>query len=220
MIHLTETLAVHTIEDFLSPTEVNRLNHAVDKFLDATGWRPSRSAEVVRLPENVQDIMGNALRRNLPAVQRVVPSVSGAAAWEYVELSPGQAVPSHLDGIGPDPMAYPHRIARMSVVIADAARGGDFYVETTSSELPWNPGPTGGNGYDPRMRFTRIATHESVEDGDESAGWISHTPRTRWTTTAGVGVAVVYGAQLIHGVTPVVSGKVRKLITNLTDQPV
>ncbi|MEU5128226.1 hypothetical protein [Streptomyces mobaraensis] len=89
---------------------------------------------------------------------------------------------------------------------------------TTSSEEVWDPRFDGDHapGYAPGMRFTRIAPHDKVSHGTADTAWIHRVHGNRWTTPAGPGTAVVYGAQLIHGVNAVAEGRTRRFITGLT----
>ncbi|WP_171168238.1 hypothetical protein [Streptomyces sp. I05A-00742] len=216
MIHISETLALQTIEDFLDAEELTQLAKIVDA--DPAASRPRRSqAEVVAAPAAAEEILRRATERALPAVRRALPSVHGAGPWGYTELGPGDEVPTHLDGI-PSPGVRPRRIGRVGVTIADADEGGLFYVETTSSGAPWTGALVGeAEGFAPGTPLTRCFPHEAAAARSHAAepDWLARTPTTRWTTPAPAGVAVAYGAQLIHGVTPVVRGRVRKFVTDL-----
>ncbi|MGK5641096.1 hypothetical protein ACSNOK_22690 [Streptomyces sp. URMC 126] len=216
MIHISETLALQTIEDFLDAEERVRLA----KFVDAdpvASRRPARQGDVVPAPAGAEEILRRATERALPAIRRALPSVRDAGSWGYTELWPGDAVPTHLDGI-PSPGAAPRRIGRIGVSVADADEGGLFYVETTSSGVPWTGEVVGeAEGFAPGTPLTRRLPHQTAVGGGHAAepGWLSRTPTTRWTTAAPAGVAVAYGSQLIHGVTPVVRGRLRKFVADL-----
>jgi hypothetical protein len=219
MIHLTETLTVQTVENFLTAEDLTRLNKTIDEFVAAGGWDPVRGHEPVTPPSDAQDILMEATHKTLAVIQQVMPSVLGCTPWGYAQIEPGEQIPSHLHGMGLDSLARPRRLARITVVIQDADQGGEFYVETTSSPAVWAPKlPDADNDYFPGMRFARVAEHTDVEEGIESTAWVAKTPRTRWTTNAAAGVGVVYGAQLIHGVDPVIKGIQRKFVTNLIDE--
>ncbi|GHF08583.1 hypothetical protein [Streptomyces morookaense] len=221
MIHISETLTVQTVEDFLTADELAQLNKIMDIELRSTAWRPAHQAEVLPAPADAEDILQVATARALPAIRRAMPSVRAAAAWGFTELGEGQKVPTHLDGI-PAPAAPPRRIGRIGVTIGDAEQGGLFYIETTSSPLPWTGALVGEpEGYVPGTPLTRCLSHQAaaVREHAEEAGWLEAVPTSRWTAHAPAGVAVAYGAHLIHGVTPVVRGRVRKFVTDLTDRP-
>ncbi|MEU5129800.1 hypothetical protein [Streptomyces mobaraensis] len=215
MIHISETLALQTVEDFLDAEERARLA----KFVDAdpvASRRPVRQAEVVPAPAGAGEILRRATERALPAIRRALPSVRDAGPWGYTELWPGDAVPTHLDGI-PSPGTAPRRIGRIGVSVADADEGGLFYVETTSSGAPWTGAVAGETeGFAPGTPLTRCLPHQPAGRGHAAeASWLSRTPTTRWTTAAPAGVAVAYGSQLIHGVTPVTRGRLRKFVADL-----
>ncbi|GAA0479392.1 hypothetical protein ABZ951_18455 [Streptomyces sp. NPDC046215] len=216
MIHISETLAVQTVEDFLGAEEVSRLNKVMDS--EAAGWRPRSQAEILPAPALAEEILTQAVARSLPAIRRVMPSIAGAAPWGYTVLTAGQCVPTHLDGIVGARTA-PRRIGRIGVVIAEAAEGGEFYVETTADPAPWTTTVLGeADGYVPGTPLARSLPHAMAGDPHaREARWLAAVDRTRWITHAGAGVAVAYGAQLIHGVTPVVRGRVRKFVADLLD---
>ncbi|MFA7764595.1 hypothetical protein ACGFNX_15805 [Streptomyces sp. NPDC048723] len=219
MITLTETLTTHTVDAFLSPKEISELTVLLDAHLAATGWRPSYvGEELTDLPDHVQRVLNAAVEMHLPALRQVFPSADGASPWQYIEFGPGEGAVRHLDGIGPDPLAFPRHVARIGVTIQDAISGGDFFIETSSSPAIWDEhlGEGPHPGYAPGMRFTRIAPHDKISRGDEDTTWIHTVTGARWTTPASTGTAVAYGAQLIHGITPVTQGRCRKFITGLT----
>ncbi|WP_405496547.1 hypothetical protein [Streptomyces sp. NBC_00096] len=219
MITLTETLATHTVDGFLTPKEISELTALLDAHLAATGWRPSYvGEELTNLPDPVQRVLDGAVRTHLPALRQAFPSADGASPWQYIEFGPGEGAVRHLDGIGPDPLAFPRHVARIGVTIQDAAVGGDFFIETSSSTGLWDErlGEGPHPGYAPGMRFTRIAPHDKISRGEQDTDWIHTVTGTRWTTPASTGTAVAYGAQLIHGITPVTGGRCRKFITGLT----
>ncbi|MGW2368359.1 hypothetical protein ACWCZ5_22595 [Streptomyces sp. NPDC001667] len=219
MIHISETLAVQTVESFLSAEESARLVKIMDS--EAAGWRPRTQAEVLPAPALAQEILALATVRSLPAIRRAMPSIAAATPWGYTELTTGQCVPSHLDGIR-SPRTAPRRIGRISVVIAEAEEGGEFYTETTADPSPWTTTLLGvADGFVSGTPLARSLPHETAANPHAAeAEWLAATARTRWTARAGRGVAIAYGAQLIHGVTPVVRGRLRKFVTDLTDAPV
>lgn len=213
MIHMSETLALQTVEDFLSEEERSRLCKIVDSELGPSGVLQKH----VMAPDLAQQILEQATRRALPAIRRVMPSVSGAHPWHYVELPPGGRVPTHLNGI-PDPQTRPRCIARLGVVITDAAEGGEFYIATTSSPAVWTDSTLNAEeGFAPGTLLATRVDHEQADD--EQLAWMSSIPQSRWITDGRAGVAVAYGAQLMHGVTAVRRGVLRKFVTSLTEAP-
>ncbi|MEU2794190.1 hypothetical protein [Streptomyces sp. NPDC007100] len=214
MIHISETLVLQTVEDFLTSEEVSRLVKIMDS--EAAGWRPRHQAEVLKAPATAQEVLADATLRALPAIRRSMPSIAAAGHWGYTELAVGQGVPTHLDGIS-SPRTPPRRIGRIGVTIADAADGGRFYIETTSDSAPWSDTLLGpDDGYEPGTPLSHSLPHGPAVH-EETPQWLVSPRKSRWLTDAGPGVAVAYGAQVIHGVTPVLRGRLRKFVTDLVD---
>ncbi|QLE71894.1 hypothetical protein FGW37_10015 [Streptomyces rectiverticillatus] len=214
MIHMTETLAVHTIEGFLTPDETAELRKLLDEHLATTGWTPARASDGMVPPGPVQDILATAFERALPAVRRVFPSVAAATPWDYHDLGPGDRIDPHVHGVS-DLGSGPQRVARVAFHLQEAERGGEFFVDTCSSGALWTDRTAGpDSAFAPGTRFTREISHDA---GPEALAELDAIPRTRWTSAPPAGTAVVYGAQLVHGVQTVREGRLRKLITNLLD---
>ncbi|MFF4155809.1 hypothetical protein [Streptomyces sp. NPDC001678] len=212
MIHMTETLAVQTVEGFLTPDETERLTKFLDEHLAATGWRPARPSDGLVAPGEVQEILAAGVERALPAIRRVFPSVATVTPWDYHDLRPGDSIEPHLHGVD-DPDRRRQRVARVAFHLQEADQGGAFYVETASSEALWTDRTAGsGSAFTPGTRFAREISHHA---GPEATAALARVPRTRWTSTPPARTAVVYGAQLVHGVETVRAGRLRKLITNL-----
>lgn len=232
MIHLAETLAIHSIEGFLGPREVKDLDIAMTNLLAREGARrydadraatmhevPGLSAqqamtvyeprgriEVTELPDEVTAVLDAAMRAALPAIIRVIPSITTWRPWTYVEYGPGQHITPHVDGIAPNPGTWPRQISGMSVLISPADDGGDFAVETTGSPRLWASDRTPhASGYDASMLFAH-------DGADNSSPWFRTLPRTRWSVNSARGTALLYGSQLTHGTDPVVTGRCRKFL--------
>ncbi|MFE5868191.1 hypothetical protein ACFQ6V_05970 [Streptomyces roseifaciens] len=217
MIHLTETLALQSVEDFLTEAERAHLVKIMDSELAATGWKPRHQAEVLRAPAPAQEILRAATARALHVLQRALPSVTADARWDYTELTAGQQIPTHIDGIA-DPAVAPRRIGRIGVVVEPAEAGGEFYIETTASPSVWSGAIVGEpEGYAPGTPLTHRLPH--VHDHAAIPAWLQEVPCTRWVTPAGAGTALAYGAQVLHGVQPIRAGKLRKFVTDLLDTP-
>ncbi|MBH1935848.1 hypothetical protein I5Q34_16495 [Streptomyces sp. AV19] len=214
---MTETLAVHTVEGFLTLDETSQVIKGLDEYIAATGWVPARPEEGLRAPDDVQEILNAAVERALPSIRRVFPSVDGRPTpWDYHDFGPGGGIEPHLHGVD-DPGARRQRVARVAFHLQEAARGGEFFVDTSASEALWTDRVAGADsGFVPGTRFTREISHDASA---EALAELRAIPRTRWTSTPPAGTAIVYGAQLVHGVQPVVEGRLRKLITNLLAGP-
>ncbi|MBI3685831.1 MAG: hypothetical protein HY241_00580 [Actinobacteria bacterium] len=233
MIHLAESLAIHSVEGFLTPDEVANLTDVMDELLGARGpetygagrtatmhevpglrpeeamavYEPDGRVEVSELPGSAETLLQKAASRAMPTIAWVLPSVTSLRPWTYVEYGPGQHITPHADGIALDPMSWPRQIAGISVVVETAACGGGFYVETTSDERIWSPQrDTAEAGYEAGMRIAN-------DGADNSSKWFRELRRTRWTVNPGVGCAIIYGSQLVHGTDPVGEGRARKFIS-------
>lgn len=232
-IHLAETLAVGSIENFVTSAEIADLDTIMTGHLTRVGiesfgtartesiheipghsaaramavYEPAGRVEVREIPSAAEEILQSAFKRASVAVGRALPSVTVCRPWTYVEYGPGQHITAHLDGIAPDPLAWPRQIAGISVVIQAPETGGEFHVETTSDPTLWTgkiPGPA--SGYVAGMHLAR-------DGADFSADWFTTMPRTRWTAEPGPGTALLYGSQLAHGTKPVLAGTSRKFIS-------
>ncbi|MGW1198701.1 hypothetical protein ACWD4B_23125 [Streptomyces sp. NPDC002536] len=113
-------------------------------------------------PQATQVVLHEAAERALPAIRPVMPSVTAAGSWTYVELRPGDSVPVHLDGLS-EPGVAPRRIGRLCLGLTLADEGGDFYIATTSSPDIWTGTELGeDDGYTPGTRLARRLLHPHV----------------------------------------------------------
>jgi hypothetical protein len=240
VIHIAETVGFGSVENFIDATEQAHLATVMNNFLAAQErvrcgdqrrtsiheipghtteqamavYEPAGRIEVPHIPEEAEELLQRGFDRARPALARIMPSITTCRPWTYVEYGPGQHITSHLDGIAPDPLAWPRQIAGISLVITPPEAGGAFFVETASSDLLWNAQPTDatGHGYADGMWL--------VHDGaDNSAPWFQQMPRTRWSVEPAPGTALLYGSQLAHGTHPVVQGRAAKFISWLTAEP-
>lgn len=240
MIHVAETVGVGSIENFLSADSRAQLAGLMDDFLIAEDaarfdanrrtsiheipgksteqamaiYEPTGRIEIPTIPEAAEELLDDAFEHARSALSRVMPSITMCRPWTYVEYGVGQHITSHLDGIAPNPLSWPRQIAGISVVIAQADAGGDFFVETTSSHRLWNgqaPDAT-AHGYAEGMWLAH-------DGADNSANWFHQMPRTRWSVAPAPGTALLYGSQLAHGTLPVTVGKVAKFISWLVAEP-
>lgn len=239
MIHIAETVAISSIEAFLGQDERTQLARMMRGFLSTETttefggsrttsiheipghttqqamavYEPAGRIEIAAIPKEAEALLQEAFDRSRPALTRVMPSITTCRPWAYIEYGPGQHITSHLDGIAPDPLAWPRQIAGISVVLTEADVGGSFYVETASSENLWQT-PTGehADGYAEGMWLAH-------DGADHSAPWFTHMPRTRWSVAPATGTALLYGSQLAHGTEPVIRGRVAKFISWLIAEP-
>jgi hypothetical protein len=240
VIHIAETITIGSVEGFLDTEERAQLASHMDTFLDDTArarfgtarttsiheipghttdqamavYEPAGRVEVPHLPDETEKLLQGAFDRARPALARLMPSITTCRPWTYIEYGPGQHITGHLDGIAPDPLAWPRQIAGISVVITPAQAGGGFFVESTSSDRLWDTPPADltAHGYAHGMRLAH-------DGADHSADWFTPMPRTRWSVTPAPGTALLYGSQLIHGTEPVLHGRVAKFISWLIAEP-
>lgn len=239
MIHIAETIAIQSIEQFLAADEVDIVRTAMAEITAAQGvapfdtdrqntmhaipgldstevmavYEPNGRLEITDLPEAVTVTLEAALKRAMPAINRIMPSITRCHPWVYVEYRPGQFITPHVDNIAPEPSAWPRQVAGIGVLIEPAVVGGEFYVETTGDDRLWAEPPVGIPGYAAGMAIAR-------EGSDYSSADFRSMARTRWNVTPSVGTALLYGSQLTHGTEPVVAGVCRKFINWLVcDEP-
>ncbi|MEU1129098.1 hypothetical protein ABZ383_04420 [Streptomyces sp. NPDC005900] len=218
MIHISESLVLQSVEGFLTREELASLSKIMDADPHLADWSPRFQAEAVAVPPQAEEILQHATARAMPTLRRAIPSLRSAAPWGYTELTAGRCVPTHVDGI-PDPEAEHCRLGRIGVVLEEADSGGEFYVETTADDSVWSGQVVGEKeNFLPGTPLTRSMPHASgPASGPHHGvpGWLADADRTRWVTDVGAGVALAYGAQVIHGVRPVRGGRLRKFVTDL-----
>ncbi|MCX4689762.1 hypothetical protein OG401_36670 [Kitasatospora purpeofusca] len=240
MIHIAETVGFGSVENFIDATEQNHLVALMNNFLAAQDrvrfgverrisiheipgdtaeqamavYEPAGRIEIPNIPDEAEKLLQYAFDRARPALARVMPSITNCRSWTYVEYGPGQHITSHLDGIAPDPLAWPRQIAGISVVITPAEAGGAFFVETASSDQLWKtqPADATAHGYADGMWLAH-------DGADNSAAWFQQMPRTRWSVDPAPGTALLYGSQLTHGTLAVIQGRAAKFISWLTAEP-
>ncbi|MGF6889393.1 hypothetical protein ABIA39_008858 [Nocardia sp. GAS34] len=233
LIGLGETLAVSSIEGFLTTTDDQHLVAIMDEHLAEVGradfdhnrsssiheipghnaretiaiYEPAGRLEIRDIPAAAEKILQDAFDRARPHLASILPSVTSCRPWTYVEYRPGQHITPHVDGIAPDPRDRPRQIAGIGVGIGARSEGGKFYVQTTADPRLWDTRlPVDVPGYAPGMLFAH-------DGADNSAPWFRSMARTRWTVDPDPGTALVYGSQLTHGTHPVTAGRARKFIS-------
>jgi hypothetical protein len=233
LIHTAETLGVGSIEQFVTAGEIAELLRLMDPLLAEPGaerfgerrtesiheipghtateamdfYEPAGRVEIPTIPADAELILQRAFERAHGAVKRLMPSITACRPWTYVEYGPGQHITPHLDGIAPDPFAWPRQISGISIVISRPHAGGEFFVESTSDERLWSQQcHNETTGYVP-------GTWLAHDGADSSSDWFKSMPRTRWSVDPAPGTALLYGSQLAHGTEPVVQGRGRKFIS-------
>lgn len=231
-ISMSETLMTGSIEEFLNTHETELLTGLMNAFLHRSGrsifdeertssihevlslashavraaYEPEGRVEVMTIPAEAEVLLQRAFHRAAPAIHRLCPSASVCRPWTYVEYGVGQHITPHVDGIAPDPLSWPRQIAGISVLIQKADAGGEFFIETASSEAIWNSVAPADSGYAVDMQLAH-------EGADETSPWFRAMRKTRWIVDPPVSTALMYGSQLTHGTQPVKVGRARKFIS-------
>ena len=205
VIHIAETVGVGSIENFLDPAERLHLatlmttccadgatrfgderrtsiheipGHSHEQAMAV--YEPAGRVEIPSIPAAVEKVLQDAFERARPALARVMPSITVCRPWTYVEYGEGQHITSHLDGIAPDLLAWPRQIAGISVVITQADAGGDFYVETASSDRLWyrQAPDAAANGYAKGMWLATTARTTPLPGSSRSPHPLVRRPRS------------------------------------------
>ncbi|HEU0132419.1 MAG TPA: 2OG-Fe(II) oxygenase [Mycobacteriales bacterium] len=222
-----QTLAVHSVEGFLTAAECAAVRaemrevllahgeqtfgaarstsvHSVDGLPTETAmklYEPAGRVEVTPVPDAVRRIAEGAFARAAGTFGRAVPAASRIADLIYIEYGEGQFVTPHVDYRHNDDDPRRPKVAGISILLSDDHVGGEFFVETCGSDESW-------------VDTDGVPT---VREGADSSGeWFTSLRRTRWRAQPRAGDAVVYGSQLTHGTEPVVAGRACKLIGFLT----
>lgn len=222
----SQTLLAYSVEEFLLPEEIRSIARSMQRFMESEDrdfragadsrsvhridgrdtaeavavYEPAGRIEVTDVPPEVIAILDDAFARTLPRIRRAYPSVSKRDCWIYLEYGVDQHITAHADYAENEDRPDQPKIAGLSIVLNDDFEGGEFFIETTASSDIWQP--EGGD---------RI-----VPGANESSDWFRSMPRTRWVARPKAGTALMYGSQLIHGTTPIRSGRARKIIGFVT----
>jgi hypothetical protein len=230
MLHPQESLLIHSIEDFLSPTELKEIAQRMDSVVAAQGkdnldrsrrtsvhavdglttdslmklYEPAGRVELKDLPPDVIAILDAASDRAVPHLKRLFPSGGRLRSWIYLEYSSGQHITPHIDMAvdGTEPSGF--KVAGIGVPLNDDYVGGEFYVETCGSESLWSSNDDKG-------------VIQVREGADSTSDWYPELKRTQWVVRPAAGTAVLYGSQLTHGTKPIISGTIKKIIGFFTN---
>ncbi|CAL9634320.1 phytanoyl-CoA dioxygenase family protein [Streptomyces albus] len=157
-------------------------------------YEPEGRVEYDELDPAVTKILDDAVARRMSDLQRVFPSARRSMDWLYVEYGAGQYVTPHVDypfnEIAPDRP----KIAALGIVLQEPDSGGSFFVETGGGNELWNE------------------SGDIKENANMHSPWFAEMRRTRWHVTCGVGDALCWGTQLVHGTEPVTAGRAGKFI--------
>jgi len=159
-------------------------------------YEPRGRIECDELAHDVTDLLDTAVRRRLSDIRIAFPSVSRASGWFYVEYGPGQFVTPHVDYPIDDEYPEDIKYAAIGIMLQEPQAGGEFFVETSGNPQPWVDG--------------RVRTGANMH-----SGWFRDMRRTRWRASPGVGDALCWGTQMVHGTESVVAGRAAKVIALL-----
>jgi hypothetical protein len=223
MLRAGEGLAIHSLEGFLSKTEIRNALRAVDALkgtrpagafdsgadgksvhhLASFGLDDGQAAKVFEPQGRIEISVG----ANLPQVLEVLESaffrriedirrVYPSATWsiDWTYVEYGAGQGCTSHADG---SFSGTQVGAMSVRLDDGTVGGEFYVETCGSDEIWTHEPE-----DPELI---LPTHYSNE-------WLSTIPKTRWLSQPARGTALLWGSHLIHGAQPIVKGTAKKFI--------
>lgn len=230
MLHPQESLLIHSIEDFLSPTERKQIVQRMEDIVTAQGrdrldkdrrvsvhavaglttgsvmkvYEPAGRLELNDLPADVLGILDGASTRALPHLKRLFPSGRRLHSWVYLEYGAGQHITPHIDMAIDDREPSEFKVAGIGVPLNEEYVGGEFYVETCGSESLWEPSA--------EREFMQVR-----EGADSTSDWYPALKRSQWVIRPAAGTAVLYGSQLTHGTKPVISGTIKKVIGFFTN---
>jgi hypothetical protein len=224
-MRLCESVLPYSIEGFLTDTEVGRIlalidaykaQHPDDLAAGSTGqtvhnsevltvdelvemYEPRGRLDVntADLPVEVIEIVEAAFLRHIEDIRRAYPSATWPYAVTYVEYGPAQFFTPHADGI------TDRQVAGFGVTLTNDVTGGEFCVETCGSNRMWIAGPDG-----------EATLAQGADMGSE---WFRSIPRTKWAMTPRKGMAVFYGAALVHSSQPVIAGTAKRVLAFMTN---
>ncbi|MEO3927809.1 2OG-Fe(II) oxygenase [Micromonosporaceae bacterium B7E4] len=229
MLTTSESLLVHSIEQFLTPTECQAVCDAVDEQIAAEGrstfegertvsvhavdgmstrdvmglYEPAGRLELFPLPEAATTVLDEAARRALPHLCSLFPTGRRLTSWIYLEYGVGQYITPHIDMPFDENQPDHVKVAGVSITLNDDFSGGEFVVETCGSPDLWT---------EPTDELRRVR-----EGGDYTTPWYKALPRTQWRTRVATGDLVMFGSQLSHSTEPVTEGRIKKVIGFFTN---
>ena len=212
-ISYPETLTIHSIEDFISVDDANKLlmmcnkqfsnyNGDLDTVFPSEDFKenevfkfyvPNGRREFGKISSDICTFLDKAVKRNLTSIQNIFPGVKRALPWNYVEYGVNQYCTSHVDYIDKtdlNEIIY----AGIGVMLHCPDQGGELYIETCGS---------------PKL----IVDKEVISDCNHSNKNFIKMPKTKWVVQQSIGTAVIYGTQTIHGTNPVKKGKCCKILS-------
>lgn len=225
-----ESFTIHSIESFLSDTEIRQILRPIDKLKKARGPRAfvageqdgsvhhlgvfgltGKQAARIFSPRGRIEI---PLGTELPELRDRLDDAFFRRIEDIRRIYPSAVWPRGWTYVeyGPGQHCTAHadgtfsgtQVGACNVRLDGNTVGGEFFVETTgSSELWMEPGPQ-----PPEMILA------SAYDN----AWLRSLPKTRWLAQPARGTALFWGSQLLHGTQPVIKGTAKKLIAWIETQ--
>ena len=212
---IPESFAIFSIENFLSNEDLNKINlilkeikkkvkvqfgkysvHNSDGISSKHSpfiFEPNGRYELNNIPKEITEILDIAVKSNLSSIKEIFPKAKHALPWNYVEYNSNQYCNSHVDYLfktEKKEIVY----CGIGIMLKNAEKGGEFYIETSGSSDYISNGKAKKNLNYSNDKFIKM-------------------PKTKWVVEQGLGTALLYGTQTIHGTNPVLNGKCKKIIS-------
>lgn len=166
----------------------------LDSLGAAQEYEPAGRIEIVDLPTSVIDIVHGAYDRTRPSLEGLLNCRLELSGLICVEYGAGEFIIPHVDYPTDDDVPGVVKVVAMSILLAKAESGGEFYVGTSGAP------EFSGDSVPPDVRWGK---------------WAQVNRYTSWIPDWNEGDAIFWGTQMLHGTRAVVSGRSRKVIAFL-----
>jgi hypothetical protein len=228
-----ESFTIHSVEDFLSDSEIRQLLRPIDQLKTARGPRAFMAGEqdgsVHRL--NAFGLTGREAARvfspegrieiplgpELPDVRDRLDDAFFRRIEDIRRIYPSAVWPRGWTYVeyGPGQHCTAHadgtfsgsQVGACNIRLDDGTVGGEFFVATSGSPELWME-----RGIQPSQPPELIVA--SAYDN----AWLRAVPKTRWLAQPAKGTALFWGSQLLHGTQPVIQGTAKKIIAWIETQ--
>ena len=218
-----ESLALSSLEGFLSDREIGRIQRAVDKLrrahpadaftagkkeesvhhLESFGLSGREAARVFAPAGRIEIELGEAL----PEVRALLDDAFFRRIEDIRRFHASACWPRGWTYVeyGPGQICTTHadgtfdgtQVGACSVRLDDDAVGGEFFIETCGSSEIW---------------MSAAGDPELLPSAVYDNAWLRAIPKTRWVAQCRKGTALFWGAQVFHGTHPVIRGAAKKII--------